>query len=127
MANEISITLRLQVSKTSAGTLDCGSSTVLKFDLSGDDIAKQGMNVTQAADVQIPIPSGVATVGLLYVKNLDSTNYIEISTGTGGSFAAGVIAKVRKGFPALFQPPSATLYAKANTADCRIEWAAIDE
>jgi hypothetical protein len=52
------------------------------------------------------------------IENLDATNFIQISTGTGGSFAAGIIGKCRAGFPWAGEPPSQTLYIKSDTANC---------
>lgn len=127
MAQEISVTARLQATKDSVKLIDAGSAAAVRLDLTGEHAADQTVTVPEAADVQLPIPGEITTIGLLYVKNLDAANFIELSYDTGVNFAANVFAKVRAGFPLLMQPSSATIYAKADTADVRIQRAVLPE
>jgi hypothetical protein len=128
MASEISISCSLSASKGGASINSVGTSggATSTHDMAGADMGSETQTVTQAADVALDIPAGVSPVGDLWIKNLDATNYIQLSTATGGSFAAAVYAKVRPGRKALYQP-TGTVYAKANTADCRIAFAVVEE
>ena len=127
MAEEIQLTVRLLAEKDGVKLADFGANVPLALDLAGDDGQDRTFDVTQAADVQLPIPSEIATIGLIVGENLDDTNYFEFSYGTGGAFAAGVFQKVRAGFPFVFQPTNATIYAKANVADVRIKFSVLPE
>lgn len=128
MADEITINASLKAVKGGAAVNSAvaagGSQTT--HTMSGSDMASFTQLITQAADVALAIPANISPVGDLYVENRDSTNYLELSTGTGGSFAAGKFAKIRPGRRALFQP-TGTIYAKANTADCAASATAVEE
>ena len=59
----------------------------------------------------------VASEGIVYIRNLDATNYVQIGFATGVygmRLAAGHIAQ----FTA---EPGLTVYFKANTAACNVE------
>jgi len=94
--------------------------------MTGDDASSGSQLITQAADVAIAIPAAVGTVGILAIQNLGA-NYIEISTGTAGGFAAAKFAKLRPGAPPLCIQPTVTLYAKANVADTRVKVSVFEE
>lgn len=57
----------------------------------------------------------VSSSGLIVVKNLDDTNYVEI--GLTGSYPI----KLKPGQFCVF-PPTGTIYALANSADCDVEF-----
>lgn len=81
-----------------------------------------------AADEAISIGADVTVPALLYVRNLDTTNFVEFSKDTGGNFGNAVskFGKIRAGDPPMLLPlSSTTLYAKADTAAVKIEWKVI--
>lgn len=96
-----------------ANDLDLGSGTQVIG--TGSDEA-----IAQSPDV-----SGIRIVS---VQNLDATNYVEISNATGGSFATGLFCRLLPSGPPLLVtiPSGSTLYAKANTANCRISWKVVE-
>ena len=69
--------------------------------------------VVQGADIGTP--------GYVLVKNLDATNYVEIGSTTGV-----YDIKLLAGEVSLWHHNSATIYAKANTAECSIEYTIIE-
>lgn len=79
---------------------------------------------TAAAAVNI---GSVATLGYIFIKNLDGTNYVQISSD-GATFAAGKIcAKLKAGeFCILPAEPTATYGCRANTLSCDIQVIAIE-
>jgi hypothetical protein len=126
MANEITKTVYLKSSKSGGGVDSAnGASPTKNHNQTGSHCWKQTLTVTQAVDVQIPIPSSLGTPRDLLVENLDATNYIEVSYGTGGSFSGARSTKVLPLDRIIIQPISATIYAKANTADCVCQFSAV--
>lgn len=65
--------------------------------------------------------SDISTIELIVIKNLDSTNYVEIDCNYS-SFIAAI--KIDAGKVAVFKP-SGTVYAKANESACNVEYIVI--
>lgn len=63
----------------------------------------------------------IGTIGFVYLRNLDATNYIEI-----GSDGTNYPLKLLKGNVALFRWNAAAIHAKANTASCLLEYAVLE-
>jgi hypothetical protein len=63
--------------------------------------------------------SDVTTIELIVIKNMDSTNYVELDCNYSASFSADI--KLEAGKSAVFKP-SGTVYAKANSAACKVEY-----
>jgi len=66
--------------------------------------------------------SDISTVEFVIIKNLDSTNYVEIDCNYSSSFSADI--RVDAGKVAIFKP-SGTVQAKANTSACLVEYLVI--
>jgi hypothetical protein len=120
MANEITLQWRLKAEKGGAAidsTLQQKSVTLVGSDMT----APTQLIGYAAAEGEALALGDVGTAGYLAVKNLDATNFVELSNGSGtGAFAAGKFAKIRAGCVAFFQPVG-TVYAKADTADARVQ------
>jgi hypothetical protein len=109
MASEISSSASLTVSKNGI-TLSQAASKVI--DMSGDDMLCNTQAIGTSAEL-VSFGEITGAPSVLFVKNLDSTNYVEL----GGDSGLTVFKlKLPAGHVAMFQPSSATLYAKANTA-----------
>lgn len=63
--------------------------------------------------------SDISTVEFIIIKNVDSTNYIEIDANYSSSFSADI--QIDAGKVAMFKP-SGTVQVKANTAACLVEY-----
>lgn len=63
--------------------------------------------------------SDISTVEFIIIKNVDSTNYIEIDANYSSSFTADI--QLDAGKVAMFKP-SGVVQAKANTAACLVEY-----
>ena len=62
--------------------------------------------------------SDLGSADLIAVKNNDATNYVQLATANDNS---GIFARLTPGRGAFFPPEtSATLYARANTAECEL-------
>jgi hypothetical protein len=63
----------------------------------------------------------VGTIGYLGINNLDATNYVELGATTGV-----YSAKLAAGCGALIPWDGATVYAKAHTGACLVEYLIIE-
>jgi hypothetical protein len=113
MANEITFSGSLTASKNGASVAASASVT---NDMSGDQLYANVQAVGTSAE-QIDI-SDVSTIGLIYVKNLDATNYVEIALDSG---MTNVFIKLLAGEFNIFSPATATLYARANTSGINLQ------
>lgn len=62
----------------------------------------------------------IATLGVMVVKNLDATNFVDIGSYVGGTFYPLVRVLARERYPFRVKP-GLTLYAKADTAAVKIQ------
>jgi hypothetical protein len=124
MADEIRLSASLSVVRADAIISGSRSKAVTQ---AGDEAMQQLVSVGFASDQALDL-SILDTMGHLMIENLDPDggNYVEVSKGTGGAFAAGVIFTVYPGCPALLVPPTKTLYAKANVAAVNIRMTAAE-
>jgi hypothetical protein len=119
MANEIMISAGFQASKSGA-TISASESG--SFDMTGDDMVQGTQLIGTAAEV-LNLGEVSGDVALLFAKNLDATNFVEIALDSG---MTQKFIKLRPGRFALLPPATATLYAKADTASCRLQIAAVE-
>lgn len=121
MANELSISAALSFAKGNA--IQSQSYATTTYDVTGTRYTSAVVTVTQAAPVAIPV-GDVATPGYVLIRNLDTTNFVELRNGSGGAdvikLRPGAVAG--KGGFALFElAVAATLFGLADTADCECE------
>jgi hypothetical protein len=114
MANEISKTVRMSANKTGASV---SYSTTTSEDMTGDDMISSVQSIATSAET-VNFGEITGAPGLVIIKNLDSTNYVEF----GGDSGLTVFKlKLLAGKDMLIRPQSATLYAQANTAAVKIQ------
>lgn len=113
MANETKVSAKIVFSK---GGLRLEDSSDFSKDVAGDDGVKKSQNIGTSSElVDFGDISGIP--GTVFIKNLDDTNFVEL----GGDSGLTVFkTKVSPGEFMIFEPQSATLYAKADTAAVRI-------
>lgn len=114
MANEVYTSLTTRAKKNGATVEFTGN---YNLDMSGDEL----LNATQVIGTTsetLDFGDITGAPGQVVVKNLDSTNFVEI----GGDSGLTVFKlTLRAGEFALFSPGAATVYAKADTADVRVQ------
>lgn len=117
MANELSVQAVLSYAK---GTGDARVSTNKSYsdlvNVTGDEY-QQFVQVVGTSAEAIPL-GDVGTAGFVMLRNLDTTNFITISTDAAAH--ANPCVKLLAGEIALFRAAAAP-YAKADTAACRME------
>lgn len=119
MANDISITAKLSVNKNGA---QLSRSKTFNVAMAGDGRAYnlQTIGTTHEA-IEI---GGVATVGQCFFYNTDATNFVEIGIVVSGTFYP--VLKLKPGEGQVWRAGTNALYAKANTADVKLEALLLD-
>lgn len=116
MANEITLTLKMSVSK---GFLSHREDPgVQSVDMNGSNGTGGIQNIGTTAETIVMGDTG--TAGYAYLRNTDSTNYVDIGTGTGGSFVA--FAKLKAGECCVFRLGTNAPTARANTAAINLQY-----
>jgi hypothetical protein len=114
MANEIYASLNFTARKNGA---ESSISSSFNLTMTGDDMI-QNTQVIGTSSEAVDLGDITGAPGAIIIKNLDATNFIEI----GGDSGLTVFkTKLLAGQFTMFQPSSATLYAKADTANVRIQ------
>jgi len=112
MANEITVTFSMRVVNGSmTEVIQPGSVSITQAAVGGPTPGY----VTVGTSEESNSFSELSTLGLLYMQNLDTTNYVEwgYSTGVYGG-------RLNPGEPNFIRlNPGATLFMKANTAACK--------
>jgi hypothetical protein len=111
MANEIQISASLAVSRSGATFTGVGSSTITQAGTPSIANTQVIDNVTTEA----LLIGDVTAVGYLFVKNLDASNYVELSLATPVLPAAAFVTLL-PGECALIPTRLEVIYAKANSA-----------
>lgn len=112
MANELTLNLRINYSKGGAKfERDTGTSQIT---IAGTAVASG----IRSASTSWTSQSIVAAPGYVYVKNLDSTNYLEL-----GPDGTASMVKLKAGQWGIFPIAGTTLYTRANTAAVDFEFA----
>lgn len=125
MAREVTIYAGISAAKNGATIASFNSSLIggsanIVYDMSGANVGGDPQDISNAADSAVTMPGGVTNIGVLVIKNVDPTNYVELSTGTGGTFAANVFDRIKPGMVSILHPTTNAVNAKANTATVKI-------
>tara|TARA_R100001129_G_scaffold30855_3_gene20378 strand:- start:2695 stop:3054 length:360 start_codon:yes stop_codon:yes gene_type:complete len=119
MANELRIEAQLDYSKSGVKEIKHDSVYV---DVSGDSYSKTIQEIGTSNE-QISVVSDIATYGYIFLKNLDSTNYIEIADENDSNY----FCKLKAGEFSLFRAADSTYWARANTSACNLEVTVIED
>lgn len=112
MAKEINITASLSIAQN--GTV-FAQIFPLVLDMAGDNMFQNIQDVGTTCEAVLL--GDLATIGYLLLKNLDVTNYVELSSDNAN---ANKIMKILPGGVALIPPGTITLYATAHTAGIKL-------
>ena len=114
MANEITTTQILHVKNGKLNATKSQSSQKFTQDNVGGGLP--GF-VKVGTSEETLTTSDIGTLGWAWFKNLDDSNYIEMGFSTG---VYGI--RLEAGEVAMFRlNPGATIYVRANTAECKME------
>ena len=118
MANEIAILVNLSFSK---GGASVSRSESIQVTVTGDAFSHE-VQAIGTTEEELAQGADLGTPGYMFIKNLDATNYVEVGSTTGV-----YDIKLKAGEVCLYRHNSATVYAKANTAACNVEYLLIEE
>ncbi|SVA95950.1 uncharacterized protein METZ01_LOCUS148804 [marine metagenome] len=120
MAEEITVSGSLQVTKD--GVTDKLAKVGLSIDMSGGDITHRTQTVGTGEEALGMLDAG--TPGLCLIKNLDSTNYVEVRQATG----VADLIRINAGEFALFRfaADATAPFVIANTGNVIIEYLLIE-
>lgn len=110
MANEIQMAVQLAALKSGA---QVGYSTAANEDMTGSNLIQTTQPIGTSWEALTFGDISGAPAALL-VKNLDATNFVELALANDGTQK---FAKIKKGKAILITPSTATIYAKADTAE----------
>jgi C4-dicarboxylate-specific signal transduction histidine kinase len=114
MANEIYTSISFTANKNGAKS---SISSSFNLTMTGNEMI-QATQVIGTSSELITLGDISGAPGYFIIKNLDSTNYIEIGGDTGLTVFK---LKLKPGQHHAFQPSAAAIYAKANTASVRVQ------
>jgi hypothetical protein len=117
MANELTISARISFNK---GGAIVKRSENINVTVTGDAFSHEVQEVGTSEEALVQ-GSELGTPGYMFIKNLNATNYVEIGSTTGV-----YDIKLLAGEIALYRHNSATVYAKANTGACNVEYLLIE-
>ena len=122
MANEITVTMELDLVN---GDLERNASvSALQFDQTTGAALWNTVNVGFAADEAI-VTTELTALGWCFMRNLDSTNYVEWGPDNGGSLVP--CGRIEAGEVAMFRlSPAITFRAQANTAAVELDILILD-
>lgn len=118
MANEISATVSLYASKS--GVVATAAST-LNSTMAGDQMITNVQIVGTGAELLVF--GDVLTIGYLYLKNLDATNYVTVDITSDFSSWPQIILP---GESILLKPGDVNIYAKSSASTCNVLTVAIE-
>jgi hypothetical protein len=93
----------------------------IEVDITGDAFTHEVQGIGTSEE-ELAQGADLGTPGYVFIKNLDATNYVEVGSTTGV-----YDIKLKAGEIAVYRHNSATLYAKANTAACNVEYWVIED
>lgn len=118
MANEIRSTVNVDATK---GNIKYTRSRSFNADWTVARMTGGVQAIGFAAHEAIVIGADIATPGMMYVTNLDATNYVEIGVDTTGTFRP--FMRLKPGESYQFRLGGSVLpYAKANVASVDLEY-----
>jgi len=116
MANEITLTLKLAVSKTYL--VHTENPGTIQVTMSGSTATGGAQAIGTTAEA-ITI-TDVSTAGYAYFRNTSSTEYVELGTGTGGSFVA--FGKLKAGEACILRLGTNAPTARAQTSTVNLQF-----
>jgi hypothetical protein len=122
MANEIRTSVRLQVTK---GNLTIDRSTNSgRATMSGTRMSSVVQNIGTTYEA-VSISSEVGTAGWAYLKNNDTTNYVEVGLEVSAAFHP--FLKLKAGEAAVLRLATDTIFARADTAATDLEITVLED
>lgn len=118
MANELTITTSLSYSKSSDTVTRSKTSQIT---VSGS-VRASGVQTIGTSEEALAI-GDVTSVGVVFIQNLDPTNYVEVAAVPSERYSI----KIKAGESYAFRAVGNTIYCKANTAPVKVAYEVFSE
>ena len=115
MSQEVKVSIAFSASKSGASVN--GGTETQTFDMAGSNMTGDTQTVLSASWNALSFGAISGAPSGFRIKNLDSTNYIQLSADSGG---ANPLVKLTAG-KTNFISPVGTVYAKANSANVKVQ------
>ena len=119
MANEISVSCGITVSKTNGPKASFPSETK-QIDLAGTLYSSAVQVIGTGSHEALTIVADQSTAGWAYFRNIDATNYVEIGVDVGATF--GPLLRLYPGQFTVTRLTTTAVYAKANTSSVSLQY-----
>jgi len=120
MANELRIEAQLEYSKSGVKESMHTSAFV---DVSGDSFSKVIQEIPTGSREQISVLADLGTYGYVFIKNIDSTNYVQIADEDDTNY----FCKLKAGEFAMFRAADSDYWAIADTDAVDLEILVIED
>jgi hypothetical protein len=118
MSSELKIVASMIFSK---GGANANRAESIRVDVTGDAFTHEVQEVGTSEE-ELAQGADLGTPGYIFIKNLDDTNYVEVGSTTGA-----YDIRLKAGEFAVYRHNSTTVYSKANTAACKLEYWIIED
>ena len=119
MADELKATLTVRYTKDSVSAKTPGAT--ISLDVTGEGIQSGVQSIDTSAEA---LGKGdIGTIGWVWLKNLDLTNYVELSVDSG----TNMFGKLNPGEETFLPIHTANIHAQANNNACRVQYMLIEE
>jgi hypothetical protein len=123
MANELTVTAGLRFAKGSGdAAVSLTNNLSNTVDVSGTEVSDSIQSIGTSAEAMVA--TDIGTQGYVLLQNLDTTNFVTISTDSAAH--ANPCVKLKAGEIAVFRANGA-LYLKADTGACRVRCVVIED
>lgn len=116
MADEMNLQVNLNYTKDK---VSLARNVTQKITVSGADYSDQTQDVSNSAHEALSINSDIGTKGVVYIRNLDATNYVEVGVDVSTTFYP--LIKIKPGEMQVWRLAAVSPYVKANTATVKIQ------
>ena len=117
MANELTISTAIGYSKSN----DTVNKSHSKQITVAGSVRASGVQSIATSETALDL-GGVTAVGIVFLQNLDPTNYVEVGTTT-----AVYAVKIKAGEAFVFRSDGNTVYCKASTAAVKVAYEVFSE
>lgn len=118
MANELTLNTSLSYSKSS----DTVNRSLTKQITVSGSVRAAGVQIIGTSEETLAI-GDVTSVGIVFIQNLDSTNYVEVAAVPSERFSIKI--KAGEGYP--FRANGNTIYLRANTSPVKVAYEVFSE
>lgn len=120
MANEIALSAGLQISATNLNESYRPGTISIDFDVATDNPGAGGVQVIGFATHEAIVAGDTGDGGVFYFRNTDANNFVQIGIEVSSTFYP--FLKLRAGEFAVGRLATATIYAKADSADVNLQY-----